>query len=203
MTEAKLPIGAIGTLNVNRQFSPVDYNDGGPVFYLNTEGPATASGTIDMLRFCYDLDGVQGPGTLYQATIGFYRPEGDNSYSLLTSLKVTRTPGPVPGVDQFRCEDMDIPSTEVREGDLIGVCARNFNSSVGRINFIVNINGISPKRDIQTEDPDDRGVFCRDVGDVPSMLRNDLLDPANQHLMQVFGFLGKYRNYNGNCLVLK
>lgn len=187
VTEAVLPSGVIGTiaLSENRQFSPADYDNDGPQFYLNTEDPATANGIVEMLRLCYDLDEGQGEEILYQATIGFYHPEGHNSFSLITSVNVTKSGA---DQDQSRCEDMAIPSTELHEGDLIGVCARNFNSSVRRINFVVNDYGNDLNRDLQREDSDNQ-VLCTAIGNVPSSLGDDILVSANQHILRIFGFI--------------
>ena len=192
-TEAELPTGAIGTLalNENRIFSP----RGNIQFYLNTEDPATSDGIVERLRFCYSLNGGEG---LYQATIGLYRPEGNGGYSLLRSFYVTRNASSDQERDQFVCEDMDIPSTQVQEGDLIGVCARNFNNSFRRINFVVNVGESRLERDLMRNDQND---FCREVGLIPSQFGNSQLSLGNDRLMRIFGFLSKCTKDHFGCLV--
>ena len=192
---AEARLGVIGTLALseNRQFAPTAYseeNDVGPQFYLNTEDPATTSGTVERLRFCYHLDeGLGDQGTLYQATFGFYRrPERSDTYVQQALFDVTRNASNNQEGDQFVCEDMDIPSTQVQEGDLIGVCARNFNKSFRRINFAVDFNGDAHK-DLRVERPNERNNFCTDIGSAPMSFRTGMLNCANQRLLRIFGFI--------------
>ena len=83
---------------------------------------------------------------------------------------------------------MDIPSTQVQEGDVIGVCARNFNFSFRRINFVVFFGESRLERDLLINAEND---FCRDVGFIPSQIGNRQLSLVTDRLLRIFGFLSK------------
>lgn len=150
-------------------------------FYLNTEFPAIADGTVTSLSFCYDLNGPVD--TTYQATIGFYHMEGTN-YSLIDSFNLSRSRLPA------RCENISIPPIEVQQGDVIGVCARDFSPSVRRINFVVESDRESD--DLQRErGGDNREMFCTAVGDVPRSLSGEGLTGVDSLVMRITGAFGE------------
>lgn len=122
-------------MDENDDFEPVD--DNRPYFYLNTLNPANASGIVSSLWICYNLDSDDDfDAPVFQATIGFYRPAADGgSFSLMSYITLTRT-----SRDTLWCENVTIPNIEVEEGDVIGVCAINFNSSFRRIDFVVSVS---------------------------------------------------------------
>ena len=171
-------------MDESSQFAPAPYDtvSDGPTFYLNTRHPATAGGVVHSMRFCYSLDDSPGV-TLYQATVGFFR-RNRRRYSLVKSFPVTKNADR--GSDEFFCEDMAIPSTEVEQGDLIGVCARNFNSpSQGRINFVVRTN--SNRDTLLREATEFRGLFCSSVGDLPLWFPSNVVTSSSRNTLRIYG----------------
>lgn len=158
-----------------------ELGDDSPLFYLNTQFPAVANGTVISLSFCYNLSGSIET-TTYRATIGFYHMVGTN-YSLVDSVSLSRSGGPV-----SRCENITIPPIEVQESDVIGVCG---GPSVGQINFIVNSMGHDQ---LQRDGSESGELFCREVGDVPVSLPSEVLNEVNGLIMQIAGTFGECRH---------
>jgi hypothetical protein len=181
--------GKIGTtLNESLEYSPATAED--TWFYLNIKDPATMDGVVERLRVCYTLEEEiyqnHMQETLYQGTIGFYRYNTEQeAYSLLnfTSITVKRTH------KNLTCETIDITRSEVLKGDVIGVCARNFNSSVRRINFVAEGDH---RHFLKVEEVDDQDYFCTDVGQVPSTLH--YLDFRSEYILRISGIIddGEY-----------
>lgn len=178
-------VGTIGSadLREDSDMAPAGNN----TFYLNTQRPATASGTVSSLRFCPDFD-VHPDSTQYQATIGFFRPlpsvlsPSVTNYTLLSSLLVTRSADF--GQDSVRCETMNISSVGVEEGDVIGVCGRNFNDSVRRINFVFDSNNTD---DVLLRVANAVDIDCASVGSIPSSVVGSLLSDRNQRVLWISG----------------
>lgn len=87
--------------------------------------------------------------------------------------------------DIFACEDMAIPSTEVEEGDMVGVCARSFSPAQRRINFIAITN--SNRYTLQTETTQYHGVFCTSVGDVPLSFPRNSVSQRRRNILRIYG----------------
>lgn len=128
-------VGSIGQENI--QYTPA--TDSSP-FFLNTRAAADANGTISRVKYCYTLPDDNTDS--YRATIGLYRPQG-GSFNLLNSFSLTKTGNTLQGPrDEFVCEEMDIPSLEVQEGDVMGACmpSRSFTFlSAGPINLVAEL----------------------------------------------------------------
>lgn len=189
-------VGTIGSadLREDSDMAPAGNN----TFYLNTQRPATASGTVSSLRFCPDFD-VHPDSTQYQATIGFFRPlpsvlsPSVTNYTLLSSLLVTRSADF--GQDSVRCETMNISSVGVEEGDVIGVCGRNFNDSVRRINFVFDSNNTD---DVLLREANAVDIDCASVGSIPSSVVGSLLSDRNQRVLWISGNIGEFHGERTN-----
>lgn len=112
-------------------------------FFLNSGAPANIDGTVSRVRYCHILQ-TSTTATLLQATVGFYRRSG-NTFTLTNSFNITKSATSAP-ISIFQCENLSISPIQVNEGDVIGVCSRDFESSlIGRIilvaNTISNANG--------------------------------------------------------------
>lgn len=106
-------------------------------FYLNTDDPANASGVASSLGYCYYA--VEGIITVrvFQATVGFYRQGVNSSFDLVSDFYVLSINVSTVLSDEVHCEQMKIPPLEIQEGDMIGVCSRNFfQDSVGRLRLV-------------------------------------------------------------------
>ena len=171
-------------------YTPAGYDDqsDSPRFYLNTNHPANVSGAVEGLSFCYSLNRSSGSETTtYQATIGFYRPSHErNAYSLFATINVSRSAAG--NRTEFVCEDMDIPSTQVQVGDLIGVCARNFNNSRRRINFVAS--EVADGAELRIEEPGQE-LICAAVGDIPSSVSATVLTDMGSVVLLLLGVIGE------------
>ena len=169
-------------------------------FYLNTLDPANVSGIVSSLWICYELDDrSMFADSVFTATIGFYRPKsndrGSFNYSLISNTTLTRSRMAIPE-GPFQCENVTIPDTEVEEDDVIGVCARDFNSSFRRINSILDVNrgdcSLILGRESDSSDcflmGEDSGNndFCPSVGSVPASFTSSDLRRVSGRVMRIF-----------------
>lgn len=191
-------VGVIGNVTSEPiSFPPIDQRNIDVLrFFINTAASANASGTISSLRYCYTIQTGDDDSETYQATVGFYRQDGDDftlSNNVSFDITIDSTPQVTPDTT-FQCEDkMIIPSVEVQEGEMIGVCTRNFDdSSVKRINFLASVQ--TNDRDLLRNDPRYDDNFCVKVGSVPTFFSRGHLDPGGNRLLLLYGHISKYHN---------
>ena len=151
-------------------------------FYLNTRAPSTTSGAVSRIRYCYVFQSGIAV-RLYQATVGFYQFSKDGVYTLISSFNITKNAtGIEANDDMFLCEDMEIPKMEVREGEMIGVCSRDFDKSIGRIILVSQGEEVSDF--LFRNGFDDRDNFCYMEGTVPLTFSMDEIGyVSNHHLL--------------------
>ena len=100
-------------------------------FYLNTDRPASCSGTIDRLRYCYyrptEANFIRGDR--YSVTVAVYRRMSHNNGSIFYERvsdmlsTITRRRSEIDFDREFECFDQALGSDfDVEEGDVFGVC---------------------------------------------------------------------------------
>ncbi len=172
-------IGRIGTV-IDKNTDYVPTNDSSR-FFLNARDPASTSGTVSKVCFCYILNTDQVAARLYRATVGFYQyRDSDDTYVLSSSFNITKNY--TGGDRKFQCEDMMIPKVEVRKGEMIGVCSRDFDKSTGRI--IMFSEGEEETDSLFRDGVDDRNSFCYIEATVPkSFTMDQIVNVPNRRLL--------------------
>ena len=115
------------TIGSNLQSSQMPSNANS--FYLNTARPAGCNGTVTRLDYCYY--GFSGLSSVpYTATVAFYRPSTDGSYTRVSDT-ITITHSPLPA--GFNCETYNL-SREVtlQQDDVIGTCIYEIGGNTQR-----------------------------------------------------------------------
>lgn len=173
--------GHIGTIPTEgKEYIPTDDNS---LFFLNARDPADATGTVSQLSYCFTLQtGIAV--RLYQATVGFYHREG-RTLRLSHSINITKNNSlAVANSKAFQCETLKTPKIEVWTGQVIGVCSRLFDKSIGRIIFVAKQNDDDDV--LLRDDLDDRESFCTTEGHVPEEIYQDQLERVPDHLLLLY-----------------
>ena len=167
-------------------------------FYLSNNAPATASGTVSSIQYCYTLDTDNLDDIeIFLSTVGFYRLVGSN-YTLVNStvISVKNIADELPENirDTFDCVEISVPEFEVERGDVIGVCQRLYpddgsSPRTERVTVVANVNSESVLRS-RGGDTDDR--FCSEIGVMPSTLAVDQLDTRDGRIIRVSANISKH-----------
>lgn len=105
--------------------SPQDFTENS--LYLDVGNPATVTGTISSLRYCY-LPSPICFGIPCDTTVAIYRFEEDVYTRVSTLIDIKLTPDTVFSafngeINVFKCDDLAVsPSVEVERGDVFGTC---------------------------------------------------------------------------------
>ena len=153
------------------------------LFYMNTGAPADANGTITSVRYCYTLSTLaSSESNFYQATVGIYRPEGNESYNLKSFFILTNASM---SSNSFQCKQLNVPANiEVEKGDVLGVCQWDFNfsnTSLGHINLIASTTGGS-NESLQQLSPSLTEKYCTPLGMVPEKVADSDLTKRDERL---------------------
>ena len=172
--DAQTVSGQIGTARVEGRFYTPTIT---PVpFYFNTGAPATASGFISSIRYCYSIRNRLFNS--YQATVGIYSIVSPGRYELTSIFNITKQADEVEfPVINVQCDTIDIDArTVVGEGNVFGVCSTS-EGNVGGLNLVADI---FPAGDLEGGQEARGGVgseeLCTPQGSVPTQLRRNVLD---------------------------
>ena len=165
-------MGQIGTvIDENVQY---DFDDLGNRFLISQD-LATANGTVSSFRYCYYLKDRNR--NTYQATVAIYHLEQDIYTLVSDSFTISVNRSEQVNEEGFNCGELIIPEVDVVQGDIIGVCSRDFDSddqSIGRLNLVaeVDYNTALLRSDERGEV---RDIFCTSPGSVVMRFsRNDV-----------------------------
>ena len=180
----------IGTIGNRTEEGDTQFEPGHPRsdFYLNTNAPATANGTISSIQYCYTLDTSNSENIdIYLTTVGIYRPVG-NSYTLINSTvlifdhNADQFP---PDIDNtYHCTETNIAEFEVQTGDVIGVCmARSQRTE------IVNVyaEGLAGGSIVRSSNSD----TCSSIGMAESSVSVAELREVQHEFIRIFANIGK------------
>ena len=190
LTEGSV-VGQIGTvIDENVQY---DFDDFGNRFLISQD-LATANGTVSSFRYCYYLND-RGRNT-YQATVAIYRLEQDIYTLVSDSFNITVNRSEQVNEEGFNCGELIIPEVEIVQGDIIGVCSRDFDSddqSIGRLNLVaeVDYNTALLRSDERGEV---RDIFCTSPGSVVMRFsRNDVeLTEDSNKIILLYANISKF-----------
>ena len=196
--------GAVGVSigKVGRQFQQnVDtvFPDKPNRFYIDTQFPAETSGMIYSLSYCYSLPEFSADLLFYQAIVGFYRAGNNQNYIRVSeTFNITvppppsSPPSPLSSTSQ-RCETLSIPGYNIQEGQVLGVCSREFRGDgIGRLNLVASDDddngGIGLRR---SEAREDVNRLCESPGTLPEETRRNDYRNDEGNVLLLFGNIGK------------
>lgn len=181
-------LGDIGTVTRDEQ-NLIPSGSTAQLFF-NIRDEAEDSGFVSSLRYCYTIP-FDVEANIYQATVGFYRRrvdrvsrEADIFQLISDSFNITVDADNTTTLDRtvFQCAEMDIPSVQVQEDDLIGVCSRDYpEDSIGRLGLTSRSSDISLRNEVQVQN-----ILCSRAGCIPESVSRSDLDQISLRL-QIFG----------------
>ena len=125
-----------------------------PSFFLNTDYPASCSGTVTRWRFCFYRPDTHNDSDRYRLSLAVYRPIGSGNstqYEIVeSSLRtITRMFQPANSTSNFICQNLNLQaanrtSFDIEVGDIAGVCIFNpTDSTIEPMHIISEANGYS------------------------------------------------------------
>ena len=192
--------GAVGVEigRVGREFQQdvdIIFPDEPNRFYVDTQFPAETSGMIYNLSYCYSPPEFSTNLRFYQAIVGFYREGDDENYIRVSNTFNITVPSPrsspSSSPSSTQCGTLSIPGYNIQEGQVLGVCSREFRGDgIGRLNLVASDDddngGIGLRR---SEAREDVNRLCESPGTLPEETRRN--DYRNDEGFLLFGNIGK------------
>jgi hypothetical protein len=169
-----------------------------PSIFLNTDYPATCSGTLERWRLCFYLPDTHEDGDRYRLTLAVYRPMGSGNstqYERVESslLTITARIFPTQSSD-FSCRDIDLDTDEqfnIETGDIVGVCVFNPTQDAREpMDIVSEANGYSLMQNSVS-------LPCR-YNTIPSVISSSQLSRVESRLLHLSA--GTFPDESDDCM---